>query len=215
MIEENTLREIKDTNGELYGVIQAEETSGGDKVMKTDGHGNPMVNIEKLSIPTQMQIAPTRQKFQKLAFDHFFGHENEAIHRCAMGLGHQLVQEMDVAARYAYQRHKKDAAPSGDVVLNTATHGLFIESLLREAGVLVLPDGIKKAGFRDFNVELGGYIQPAESVYLDIDNPGNIPALISVSFEKPEREAAGKVFVDREALFKLDKQYRAWRGTRA
>ena len=81
---------------------------------------------------------------------------------------------------------KKNNAPKKDIVVNINTHGLFTESLLKSAGIFIKSNGEEIHGIDDMSADdLGGYIQPAESIYLDIGiDPSNIPERIPVIFEK-------------------------------
>lgn len=183
-------------------------------VCKQDSNGNPMIDMEKLPVDIQMQIAPLRQKNQKKGFEKFLNEYPEAVHRLAMGLGHQLAYELKIAAGYADMRDMFESPPQKDVILNTATHGLFTESLLREAGIFVQPDGQEILGIQDFqSAEIGGFIQPAEAIYLDIDDPSHVPNRIPVSFEGTHRPQSGRVFIDRKKLEKLDQDYLEWKKT--
>ena len=214
MIEEPTLEQaflmpkLKD---------QIDDAIAKDKekiVCKKDSAGNPMIDMEKLPVDIQMQIAPIRQKNQKIAFSKFLNEYPEAVHRLAIGLGHQLVYEMKIADRYSDMRDMFESPPEKDVILNTATHGLFTESLLREAGIFVQPDGQEIQGIQDFESDaIGGFIQPAESIYLDIADPTNIPDRIPVSFEGSHRPQNGQIFIDKQKLAKLDQDYMEWKKT--
>lgn len=127
-----------------------------------------------------------------------------------MGLSHQLVDKGEILARYSQRRETKNNPPQKDVAVNINTHGLFTESLLKSVGILVKPNGEEIHGIDNMNTDdLGGYVQPAESISLDIGaNPKNIPERIPVIFEK-ERIVNGKVYLNRSKLELLDKEYEA------
>ena len=110
--------------------------------------------------------------------------------------------------RYAKSRGKKEKSPKKDVVINLNTHGLFTESLLKNAGIFIRTDGEEIHGINNMDSdELGGYIQPAESIYLDIgSDPNNIPKRIPVIFEG-ERDVKGKIYIDSAKLEQLNKHY--------
>lgn len=208
LIEEATLAEIYGHHPELAKLIEAarrEDASGA--LTKTNAEGEPMVDIEKLSKDIQRQIAPFRQKNQKLGFETMLGNPN-AVKNMAMGLSHQLVGKGEILARYSQRRETKNNPPKKDVAININTHGLFTESLLKSAGILVKPNGEEIHGIDNMDTDdLGGYVQPAESINLDIGvNPNSIPERIPVIFEK-ERTVNGKVYLDRAKLKQLDKDY--------
>ncbi|MBU4375397.1 hypothetical protein KKH38_02755 [Patescibacteria group bacterium] len=177
-----------------------------------DEKGKLKMNIEKLSKEEQIKIAPTRQKNQKLGM-RFVLEKSEVVHRLAMGLAHQLVRELNISDRYVSMRDKKEQFPKKDVVLNTVTHGLFLESLLKEAGVYKNLDGTEQkiTDFEDEN--FGGYIQPSESVYLDIEDSKKLPKNIPVVFEKENRPKSGAIFVNLEKMKQLDDDYLEWKNS--
>lgn len=211
LIEEPTLAEAYQDQ-DLKQMIEDAVAQDPKIVCKKNTRGEPMIDIEKLPVDVQMKIAPIRQSHQKRAFEVFLSEQPEAVHRLAMGLGHQLVKEMEIAKRYSSAREKMEKPPEKEVILNTATHGLFMESLLQEAGVYVAPDGQEIEGIKDFQSEdFGGYIQPAESIYLDVEDPAKIPERIPVNFEGPNRPRSGRVFIDRKKLEGLNKDYLEWK----
>jgi len=208
-IEEATLREIRDNHPELMRAIEAEQREDAiGALAKNDSQGSPMVNIEKLSKAIQRKIAPIRQKNQKVGFEKVIDNPT-AVKSMAAGLSHQLVSKGEILARYSQARETKNNPPQKDVAININTHGLFTESLLKSAGILVKPSGEEIHGIDNMDTDdLGGYIQPAESIYLDIGaNPNNIPERIPVIFEK-KRIVNGQVFLDRSKLEQLDQSYR-------
>ncbi len=175
-----------------------------------DEEGKLKINIEKLSKEEQVRIAPVRQKYQKLGFEYVLNEVPEAVHRMAIGIAHQLVEKMEVMSRYDRARKTANKPPKGDVVINEGTHGMFMESLLKEAGVIRNADGTEGGIDRFDTNEFGGYIQPVESMYLEIDDPAHIPDRISVTFESDNRPQ-GRVFIDRKKLEALEKDYQAWK----
>lgn len=212
LIEKPTLAEAF-ADPVLKEEIEAAVEKNREKIVcKKDAEGNSMIDIEKLPVNIQMKIAPIRQKYQRVAFKIFLDEQHEGVKRLAMGLGHQLIHEMRVAGRYDKMREGENNSPQKDVILNTATHGLFMESLLQKAGILVKEDGTEVEGVTDWeSPEIGGYLQPSESIYLDIDDPNKIPARIPVIFEGANRPKAGRVFIDRAKLEQLDKDYLQWK----
>lgn len=171
-----------------------------------------MPDIEKLPKDVQRKIAPIRQKYQPEGFRHMLKNP-DVVHRMAIGIAHQLVDKSKLLDRYAVTREVKNEPLERDAVINIATHGMFMESLLREAGIYVAPDGKETQGITDFeNPEFGGYIQPVESISLDIDDPHHLPERIPVSFEG-EHRPQGKVFIDREKLLALNQDYKRWKGS--
>src|SRR3989338_9214125 len=67
LIEEATVHEIRESHPDLARVMEAArqaDTSGA--LTKTNSRGEPMVDIEKLPKDLQKQIAPIRQKNQKV-----------------------------------------------------------------------------------------------------------------------------------------------------
>ncbi len=210
IIEEATLQEIYSNKPDVAFIIDSEIAANPDKILvKKYSDGRPMPDIEKLSEDTQKKIANIRQSFQPLGFDYIL-RMDRSVNRMAMGLANELVRQQPVIARYADKREKAGKRPEKDVILNTATHGMFVESLLKEAGVLVASDGSEIHGISDFK-SIGGYIMPAESIYLNIGDPANIPARIPVKFEGGHRPAEGVVFIDREKLLALAEDYKNWK----
>lgn len=208
LTDEVTLNEIYSDYPELARLIDSalnEDTSG--SLIKINSGGEPMVDIEKLPKDIQKQIAPIRQKNQKVGFEKMLDNP-DAVKSMSMGLSHQLVDKEKILARYSKSRNEKDNPPKKDVVININTHGLFTESLLKNAGIFIKPNGEEIHGIDNMNSDdLGGYIQPAESIYLDIGpNPNDIPKRIPVIFEEG-RTVNGKVYIDRSKLEQLDNDY--------
>jgi hypothetical protein len=200
-IEEATLDEINKEHPELARLINSalsEDASGA--LTKTNSKGETMADIEKLPKDIQKQIAPVRQKHQKIGFETILDNP-DAVESMAAGLSHQLVDKEKILARYSKYRNKNNNPLRKDVVININTHGLFTESLLRTAGIFVKPDGEEIHGIDNMDTDdLGGYIQPAESIYLDIGtDPNNIPERIPVIFETG-RNINGKVYIDRSKI---------------
>ncbi|NMB48512.1 histidine phosphatase family protein [Candidatus Kuenenbacteria bacterium] len=210
LIEEATLKEIYSEHPKLAQLIESalsEDASG--SLMKTNSQGEQMVDIEKLPKDIQRQVAPFRQKNQKVGFEKMLA-SPEAVKNMAIGLSHQLVGKGKILARYSQAREAKNKSPQKDVVININTHGLFTESLLKNAGIFVKPTGEEIHGLDNIDTdELGGYIQPGESIYLDIGaSPNNIPERIPVMFGN-ERKVRGEVYLDRSKLEQLDQEYGA------
>ena len=109
--------------------------------------------------------------------------------------------------RYLNQREYHQKPPKKDIIINIATHGMFMESLLKEAGIIKTADGQQRSlDVSDFESNnFGGFIQPLESIYLDVNDPRNLPDLIPVVFERQGME--DKIFIDKEKLIDLDNKY--------
>lgn len=207
LIEEATLNEIHDQHPELARLIEsAQNQDASGALTKINSKGESMVDMEKLPKDIQQQIAPIRQKNQKLGFEKILDNL-DAVSNMARGLSHQLVAKEKILARYAQQRKTKNNPPKKDVVINISTHGLFTESLLKNVGIFVKSNGEEIHGIDNMDTDdLGGYVQPAESVYLDIGaDPNNIPERIPVTFEEG-RTVNGKVYIDRSKLGQLAKE---------
>lgn len=209
LIEEAALDEINKEHPELAQLINSalsEDANG--TLTKINSNGKLMVNIEKLPKDIQKQIAPIRQKHQKIGFDKILLNNPEVVKSMAEGLSHQLIDKGEILARYSKSREKKNNSPKKDVVININTHGLFTESLFKNAGIFVKPNNDEIHGIDNMDTDdLGGYIQPAESIYLDIgDDPNNIPERIPVIFEKG-RTVNGKVYIDCSKLEQLNQNY--------
>lgn len=172
-----------------------------------DENGNLKINIEKLPPEVMERIAPIRQKYQPLAFKYLMNDE-PACHRLAIGLSHQLDHELEVIKKYDQARQHQKAPLEKDAILNTVTHGMYVEALLREAGVMIGKNGTENK-LVDFETDdFGGYIMPGESIYLDIDDPNNIPDRIPVVFEGDNRPKVGRVFVDKNRLLELSQEWK-------
>jgi len=192
LINEETLRELGEST-------------------ERDEAGKLKVDLTRL--PDQEKIAPIRAKNQIVGFRYILGEENdEAVTRMAMGLAQQLNHEFEMAGRY--DRRYRDGENSNvkkDTVLNTVTHGMFMESLLKKAGVMIGRDG-RENPISDFESEdFGGFINTNESIYLDIEDPNNLPDKIPVRFEGGNRPAADRVFIDRMKLLELGNGYKKWK----
>lgn len=194
MIDEATLKEL-DENG--YPL---------DK----DADGKILTKLKELPKDKQIEIAPIRQKNQIIGLRHVMKNI-EAVNRLAMGLAHQELKELGIAKRYMSSRGEKEPLKD-DVILNTNTHGLFMESLLNKIGFYINEKG-EKIPITDIEDEdIGGFMQPGESITLDIGkDPFNPPKEISVIFEGEKRPKAGKVFIDLEKMRELDEKYIKWK----
>jgi len=167
--------------------------------------------LENLSKDEQNRIAPIRAKNQELGFKSLLESPG-GIHRMSMGLANQIVREMKILNRYDDLR-KKNKPMEKDVILNTVSHGMFSESLFLEAGFIKTEAGeLRKIDKSDFdNSEFGGFITPAESFFLEIRDPNNIPDKIPVSFEKQGRPEEGVVFMDKKKMLELAGEYEKWK----
>lgn len=209
IIEEGTLKEIYEQHPEIAQLID-EAVSAVDEDKKTalfkkDSKGQSMVDIEKLPKNIQLLIAPIRQKNQMLGFRHVLS-DPTSVHRLATGIAHQIVESNATLKMYAKSPDKFNGDKK-DVVANTVTHGLFVESLFSEAGIYVGADGEEIHGMKDFeSTKFGGYIQPTESIYLDFDDPNNLPDRIPVAFDA-SRKTEGKFYLDKRKLEQLNDDY--------
>ncbi|MDP1884552.1 MAG: hypothetical protein Q8L10_04230 [Candidatus Moranbacteria bacterium] len=191
LINEETLRELGEST-------------------ERDADGKLKVDIAKL--PDQEKIAPIRAKNQIFGFRYILREENdEAVTRMAMSLAQQLNHEFEIAGRYERRYQDKDNSKvKKDTVLNTVTHGMFMESLLKKAGVMIDMDG-QEHSIPDFeSEEFGGFINTNESIYLDIEDPRSLPEKIPVRFEGYGRPV-GRVFIDRLKLLELADGYEEWK----
>lgn len=177
-----------------------------------DENGKLRINIEKLPLDVMERIAPIRQKYQPMAFEYLMNN-GPACHRLAVGLAHQLQHELEILPRYDDMRRRHDAPLQKDAIINSVTHGMYIEALLKEAGFMVGKDGEAEKIVNFENSGFGGYIMPGESVYLDIDDPDNVPDRIPVVFEGDNRPKAGTVFVDKTRLAELSDEWKEWTMT--
>lgn len=186
-----------------------------DKATREELGLPPGTKLDELPAEELARVAPVRQKNQAVGFRSVIQNA-EMVHRMGSGLANQLVTEFGIAQRYERKRQSDGKPPEKDVILNTATHGLFVESLLKEAGVVVYEDGREERGSIDFeSPEFGGFIQPTESVYLDIDDPDKIPERIPVVFEGENRPKTGTVFIERSKLEQLSREYKEWKASQA
>jgi hypothetical protein len=177
-----------------------------------DENGKLKVDVTKL--PDQEKIAPIRAKNQIVGFRYILREENdEAVTRMAIGLAQQLNHEFEIAGRY--DRRYRDGNNSNakkDTVLNTVTHGMFMEALLKKAGVMLGRDGQEGLISNFESEDFGGFINTNESIYLDIKDPNNLPNRIPVRFEGGNRPKEGRVFIDREKLVTLADKYNEWKS---
>lgn len=177
--------------------------------IERDEAGKLKVDITKL--PDQEKIAPIRAKNQIVGIKELLKNDG-AVGRMASGLAHQLVKEFKIAGRYDNYRKKKSEELKKDAILNTVTHGMFMESLLKRAGFFKKEDGSEEP-ITDFeSEEFGGIIKTNESIYLDIENINNLPENIPVRFESAHRPKDGTVFINRGKLLELDKEYLEWKN---
>lgn len=192
IIEEATLREL--------GMSTARDEKGKLKI-----------DMEKLPLAEQERIAPVRQRNQRFGFE-FFLRNDAAVERLAMGLAHQLARELALTREYLAMRGRAGKPLKGDLVLNTVSHGMFLESLLKKAGVRVFPEGRREESVANFeSPDFGGYIEPGESIALVVEDPANLPKEIPVEFEKTGRPTVGRVFIDTERLLELNRKYEEWK----
>jgi len=170
-------------------------------------NGKFLIDLAKLPKEEQIKVGPVRQKNQILGFRYMIDND-KATHRMAMGLAHQLTHEFAIAGRYDKMRDYKDDKLEKDAVLNAVTHGLFSESLLKEAGVFKNKDGELMEGIKDFeSEEFGGYFGPADSFYIEVQDPNNLPELLPIVFEGGNRPENGRVFIRLEKLKSLTTDY--------
>ena len=95
-----------------------------------DDKGKFKISLTDFPSEEQERIATVRAKNQIWAF-RLMMQNPEAVHRMAMGMAYQLLKESKIAERYnTYRAGKQSTVSRKDLMLNTVTHGLFIESLL-------------------------------------------------------------------------------------
>jgi hypothetical protein len=175
--------------------------------------GELLIDLTNLPDEEQIKIGPTRKANQPVGMRYVID-KPEVMHRIAMGMANQLSDKLELVKRYD-RRFKQGEGNEleGDAILDINTHGLFMESVLQTAGVRVKEDGSTEEGINNFEDEsFGGYLDPAESVYIDIDDPQNMPKLLPVVFEREGRPGPGQIFIDRDKLLKLQEDYKKWRG---
>lgn len=167
-----------------------------------DDKGKFKISLTEFPSEEQERIATVRAKNQIWAF-RLMMQNPEAVHRMAMAMAYQQLKESKIADRYnAYRVGKQSANPQKDLMLNTTTHGLFIESLLLEAGYMDV-DGVKQDIKLD-SKEFGGYIRPLESVYF---RPDKMEGSTPIFFDGPDRPGPNEVFVDIGKLVALGGEY--------
>lgn len=181
--------------------------------VERDERGKLKIDIGKLPLEEQERIASVRQKNQKVGMQYLI-ENTSAVHRMAMGLAAQLIHEINLVKSYISKREKIGKPRVGNTVLNNVSHGLFLESLLKEAGVYVAESGEQTDGISDFdNDDIGGYFEPGESLTLVIEDPSKIPDLIPVEFEAIKRALKGKVLIQWDKLESLAHDYEAWKSS--
>jgi len=179
-----------------------------------DENGKFKIDFEKLSKEKQQEIAKTRAKNQMWAFRDIL-ENGQAVHRMAIGMAAQLTNKSKITERYtkhlSYLREQNmGGIPKKNVVLNLNTHGLFVESLLKEAGYMKKEGqkiDFKSKEFGEYifeSKEFGGYIQPTESIFLEEDNASGD---FIVSFEGEGRPSKNNVYVSKEKIIELSNQY--------
>ncbi|MDP1833450.1 MAG: hypothetical protein Q8L11_00760 [Candidatus Moranbacteria bacterium] len=206
--------DLKKQLGKASDLINEETLRELGESTERDENGKLKVDLTKL--PDQEKIAPIRAKNQVVGFRYILREENdEAVTRMAMGLAQQLNHEFEIAGRYNDRyRSGEDANFKKDAVLNTVTHGMFMESLLKKTGIMIGKDE-QEMPISDFESEgFGGFIDTNESIYLDIKNPNDLPDKIPVRFEGGNRPAEGKVFIDKKKLLALVDKYKEWKASR-
>jgi hypothetical protein len=224
--EQYNTRRVPDIQYEILNPDLGKELKKGSEIIEIatltelnlstekDENGKFIVDLSKLPEAEQIKIGPIRQKNQSLGFKYLL--DQPAItHRLAIGLANQLVHEFEIAGRYDNRRKNANNSLKKDAVLNTLTHGLLLESLLKEAGVVKNKNGELIDGINNFeSEEFGGYLNPAESIYIDVEDPNNLPELLPVAFEGGNRPVPGTIFVSLEKLKKLAKDYQEFKETR-
>lgn len=177
----------------------------------TDRDENGKLKVDITKLPNQEKIAPIRAKNQIVGIRELLKND-KVVDRAASCLAHQLVKEFKIAGRYDNFRKKKGEELKKDVILNTVTHGMFMESLLKRAGFFKKDDGSKEPIVDFESEEFGGIIKTNESIYLDIENINNLPKNIPVRFESAHRPKEGTVFINKDKLLELDKEYLEWKA---
>ena len=170
-------------------------------------NGELKIDIEKpiagMAVEEQERIAAIRQNNQKIGLDYLLS-QPEVVERLASRMAERLVHEMQVMSRA--QRSRKEKPLERDMVLNNVGHGVFTEALFQKAAVYVDDQKNKHEGVSLNREEFGGYLEPLESFSIDLDDPSNLPDLIPVTFERPDRPH-GKVFLKLDALKELAAVY--------
>lgn len=157
--------------------------------------------LEDLPPDQQAEVALARQNNQQIGFRIMLDNPG-AVRTMATGLATQLSKEQSIAKRYDSMREQRKAPVTKDVIFNTTSHGLFIESLIIESAVMVLDDGTEIRGREIIdNPDFGGFIQPAESVGLELGEQLELPDQIPMIFY--DRKIAGKLLIDKNKLVEL------------
>ncbi len=177
-----------------------------------DEQGKLRIAIDALPAGEQLRLAPIRQKYQEQGLSEVLK-DPAVVERLAMGLGHQVVHQLELLKRYSGVRKAAEQPVEKDVVLNTTSHGMFGESLLMKAGIYRKSDGqeVPIDDWGDPELNLGPVIQPAESYYLQVDDPSNVPHRIPVLFRGADRPPQGTIFIDTAKLLALEETYQQWK----
>lgn len=171
-------------------------------------------STDHLADVTQL-IGQLRQKNQDVGFEYLLGNEQDFVRREAGGLANQLVRELELIGVHRDKRQRAGRPLEKDVVVQTTTHGSFIEALLLEAGSYR-----DKAGQQhqftaaDFTAPWfgGQFIQPTEALFFDLDPTNVAPDRVGLSFTAPSRPAINTVWLDLDKVYELAGEYQRLRS---
>lgn len=197
----HVLNECKDT-------VDAATLKEAGLSTERDDKGKLKIDIGKLSKEEQVKIAPIRQANQRLAFEHFM-RQPVAVHRLAICVADRLLYEISVLQRYKQKREHAKKPLEKDAILKNVGHGLFAESLLKEAGVTIV-DGERKDGVDFSGGNMGGFLQPLESFYFELEDPNVVPELIPIRIKRADGSETSDIFLSRSKLEALALDYKAW-----
>lgn len=151
--------------------------------------------------------------------------DEQLRHIFAMGLAAQFEQDIEVSNKYVSRRKSalgknlEDARPiEKDIVLNTGTHGGFMESLINKTLVRKGTDEQEKRGFeirRDekndvqFEKAMGDIMLPGESIKTGYPVGEKTPDMLPVEFEN-DRFQGEKCFIDTKKIRLLAEQFKIY-----
>lgn len=203
-----------------YATLEELEKMEGMPPVERDAEGNFTKLTTDYGKEDAKKIAPVRQKNQAVGIKYILD-QPEMAHRMAVCIAHQLLERMKVGKEYIDYRDRsqeketeKSVKPlAGPIVSGIVGHGGFFDALLKEAGIMKMPDGNEMPIADPASDEFGGIINPNESYRLIIKDRNNIPDKIPVEFLGAGRPKAGTVFIDKNKLCNLNEDYIAWTMT--
>lgn len=169
-----------------------------------DESGKFINSLEELPESQQQEVAQIRQKNQVLGFD-FWLNQPDVVNRLAICMAHRLIEAIDDSKNYEIHE---------SIISNNVGHGCFAEALFEKAGVSMVNDK-SILGVSLMNNEHGGFIQPLESFYFEIDSQKDMPELIPIYIEKTDGTIINEFSLSYEKLCKLDGEYKAWAKSRS